>query len=296
MSAPIEIVWKGHLSTCKTYGHVFRFILEVLDNTSEYFALAAPCCDGFVKEPHEQNLTLGSYAIQYYKKQAIETPRNPKLIMASISTRDCNEAIVLVPIDDDSFKYGVKPTLLKEVSLIPWNEKKAIAYWRGHASGFPMPNIRKKTVLKLIENANADVKFIKEAVLEDFTNPKYYADKVTTQEFLKYKYILIIDGTVIASSLQWTFASGSVPILVTHPNNNWWFKKYLIPMVHYVPVAYDLSDIDSQIQWLIDNDDKAHHIARNAMQFSEEYLSTEFQQKYLTEQLLLNIGNRGETS
>jgi Glycosyl transferase family 90 len=289
ISPPRDIVWKGHLSICMSYGKIIRFLMECLDNDNDKFVLAIPSCDGLSSKAEEQNLTLDNFAVEYYKKTAKNQFVVCKLIFGTLCTRDyyANE-VVLLPLDDNSFKNGVYNELAKEVTFIPWEEKKPIAFWRGSASGFPQPNIRVKTVLALLDNPNSDVKFIKETNLEEYPYKKMYSDKVNVQEFLKHKYILIIDGTVIASSLQWTFASGSVPILITHPGNNWWFKKFLIPMVHYVPIAYDLSDLESQIQWLVENDDKAHEIAENAMKFSKEYLSAEFQQTYLAEKI-----NRG---
>ena len=288
-TAPLEFIWYGYLSSCRVYGNIIRFVLEYLENTSDYYYLAAPCCDGVVSEPHPRNLTIGEVANEYYKDQARNSFKTSKLIFTCLSTRNYYAPeIVLLPLDDNSFKYGVYEQLEKQVTFISWEQKKPIAFWRGSGSGFPQPNIRGHTVLSLRNNPNSDVKFIKDAKIEELPDEELYSDRVHIQEFLKYKYLLIIDGTVISSSLQWTFASGSVPILITHPGNNWWFKKYLVPMIHYVPIAYDLSDLESQIQWLIDNDDKAREIAENAVKFSKEYLSAEAQQKYLAEEL-----NRG---
>jgi len=73
--------------------------------------------------------------------------------------------------------------------------------------------------------------------------------------------------------------------MVTHPKNNWWFKKYLIPMKHYVPVSYDLSDLEEKIDWLLKNDDKAEEIASNSLDFSKAIISSTFQKKYITEEL-----------
>ena len=289
-SAPYEYVWYGYLSFCRVYGKIIRFIMNHLDDENNNYYLAAPCCDGMVLEPHFRNITHGDSAIEHFRYEATNSVFKCKLIFVTLATRDFYAPeIVLLPLDENSFRNGVRNELAKQVTFIPWEEKKPIAFWRGcGTSGFPAPNIRTKTVLALKDNPNSDVKFVKEFIVNEYPDESLYAERVNVQEFLKYKYVFIIDGTVIASSLQWTFASGSVPVLITHPENNWWFKKYLIPMVHYVPIAYDLSDLESQIQWLIDNDDKAREIAENAVRFSEEYLSAEFQHKYVVDEI-----NRG---
>jgi spore maturation protein CgeB len=102
---------------------------------------------------------------------------------------------------------------------------------------------------------------------------------------VKNKYILVLDGNCIASSHQWVFASGSVPIMVTHPDNNYWFKKYLKPGVHYVSVKYDLSDLREKIEWLVNNDAEAKQIANNAMEFAKTVLSSEFQHGHLVKEI-----------
>jgi hypothetical protein len=47
------------------------------------------------------------------------------------------------------------------------------------------------------------------------------------------------------------------------------------------PIKYDLSDLNEKIQWLIDNDNKAEEIARNAIKFTDIIFSSQFQKKYI---------------
>ena len=42
-------------------------------------------------------------------------------------------------------------------------------------------------------------------------------------------------------------------------------------MVHYVPVAHDLSDLMEKIDWLRNNDEEAKKIAFNAIEFAHFY-------------------------
>jgi hypothetical protein len=108
---------------------------------------------------------------------------------------------------------------------------------------------------------------------------------VAIEQHFAYKYILIVDGNVIASSHQWVFGSGSVPIMVTHPGNGYWFQKYLEPMKNYVPVSYDLSDLDEKIEWLVAHDVEAREIADNALRLARTVLSSEFQKKYIDDEV-----------
>jgi spore maturation protein CgeB len=61
-------------------------------------------------------------------------------------------------------------------------------------------------------------------------------------------------------------------------------------MVHYVPIAYDLSDVKEKIEWLMANDDNAKQIAQNAMEFARTVLSPEFQRGYLLKEITRAAG------
>jgi hypothetical protein len=69
--------------------------------------------------------------------------------------------------------------------------------------------------------------------------------------------------------------------MVTHPDNEYWFRKYLIPMVHYVPIQYDLSDLTEKLEWLANNDEDARAIAGNAMYLAKRVFTPMFQQEYI---------------
>jgi hypothetical protein len=81
--------------------------------------------------------------------------------------------------------------------------------------------------------------------------------------------------------------------MVTHPDNEYWFKKYLVPMVHYVPIQYDLSDLHEKLQWLVDHDNEAKKIAENAMKFSKTVFSSEFQKAYVKSEVDRLLGGSG---
>jgi len=116
--------------------------------------------------------------------------------------------------------------------------------------------------------------------------PEYFAPRCDLGEHFRYKYILIVDGNCIASNHQWVFGSGSVPVMVTHPDNDYWFKRYLIPMVNYVPIKYDLSDLAERIDWLVANDVQAHEIANNARRLASTIFTPEFQRSYIDLELV----------
>ena len=90
----------------------------------------------------------------------------------------------------------------------------------------------------------------------------------------KHKYILNIDGHVKAFRLGNELRMGSVVLLVDSPYTLW-FQKFMKPKVHYVPVKSDLSDLQIQLQWCLDNDDLCKNIAEDAKRLYDKYLSRE---------------------
>ena len=61
--------------------------------------------------------------------------------------------------------------------------------------------------------------------------------------------------------------------------------EHLKPMVNYVPIKYDLSDLKEKIEWLIANDDAAQKIMLEAMELAKTVFSSEFQKQYLRESI-----------
>lgn len=200
-------------------------------------------------------------------------------------TPDQRSRILLTPLDDATFQYGLTH-VLSQYHQPPWNERKPLAFWRGVGSGYETPLTRKRVLDVLYDHPNSDVRF---AYWDGWNNSgfpaEYFVHRCGIEYHMQYKYILIVDGNCIASSLQWIFGSGSVPILVTHPENDYWFKPYVKPMVHYVPVDHDLGNLRSQIDWLVKHDDDARQIAENAKTLSDTIFTPEFQREYIRSEL-----------
>eukprot|EP00457_Paulinella_chromatophora_P004789 gb/GEZN01004802.1/.p1 GENE.gb/GEZN01004802.1/~~gb/GEZN01004802.1/.p1 ORF type:complete len:544 (+),score=59.50 gb/GEZN01004802.1/:62-1693(+) len=87
--------------------------------------------------------------------------------------------------------------------------------------------------------------------------------RVEFEETRHFKYLLVIDGNSWANRLLRYLASGSVVLLVTIFAD--WMASLLTPMVHYVPVKLDLSDLEEKLEWLYTHDAEAKQIAQNAL-------------------------------
>jgi hypothetical protein len=95
---------------------------------------------------------------------------------------------------------------------------------------------------------------------------------LSPEEQANYKYIINVDGHVNAFRLSLELSMGCV-VLLADSKYRTWYRRYLIPYVHYVPIKEDLSDIFDKIRWCRENDDKCEIISINAKKFYDTYLS-----------------------
>ena len=280
---PSDHAWAGLFSRCKIDGPIIAYMKSIVDQLPVNKRLIVPFCDGF--------MDVRNYGHCIKDLEDLNNASTSDDIVGVLCSRNLlDQRLVYMPLDDDSFEQG----MASHRSPIPWDQKKPIAYWRGAATGgfFPTP----RTNLVLRSGPHIDAKLVRGEyhlhsvayaghLLESYNSDTYWSDRVPPEDHGNYKYLFIVDGNCIASSHQWIFASGSVPIIITHPKNEFWFKKYLKPMETFVPIDYSLCDLEERIQWLVDNDDKAKQIAENALHFAETVLSAEFQKTYLRNEI-----------
>jgi hypothetical protein len=203
--------------------------------------------------------------------------------VGALCSRIQRENLVLLPLDDDAFERGV----LADAQLPSWWSRRPTLFWRGGASGYETPSIREMVVRHLHGNPYADVKLTHWGGWENGKgiSEEHFSYRCSLEHHFQYKYIPIIDGNCIASNHQWVFGSGAVPLMITHPDNDYWFKEYLIPMVNYVPIQYDLTDLDERLEWLVSHDAEARQIAMAAKHLADTVFSPEFQREHLTSRL-----------
>lgn len=258
-----ECFWGGIFSTVAPNRDLFHYILQLLHEKKITFFM--PQSDGdIVKEDlvdyHKDNIyIIGSVAQRFYSSES-------------------NIHYLLLPQSDDIFEHGLRYYIWPEL-LPKWEDRISKLFWRGSGSrsnGF----LRKDVVLKLLENPNTDVKFISNWIhSEDKIPENAIGEKVHYFDFANYKMVLIIDGNGISSAHSWSFGIGSVPFMIT--NNDFWFKPLLIPFGNYIPIKYDLSDLEEKIEWVLEHDIEAKEIADRACEFAYKIFTPEFQKEYL---------------
>jgi Glycosyl transferase family 90 len=169
---------------------------------------------------------------------------------------------------------------------IDWNKKKNQAIFRGQFTGrFPvgmdadtiksLPAVDQCNLLhrcRLVYNAALNMKLIDAKlalpvldVRKDFpqeiNDVALYGDRVSIEDMLTYKAIIMLEGNDVSSGLKWALYSNSVVMTQTPTKTSWAMEELLEPWVHYVPLNDDLSDVEEKMQWIIDHDDEAKLIA-----------------------------------
>jgi len=274
---PNRSLWNGKYSVAESRGVIAQYIQTVLERVQEETDISVlcviPCTDG--------NLNRGHLA-EYIER----SKKNNQVLVLGTLGQSFEDAIendiryLYIPLDDHFFQYGIEH-LLVDAEQIPWSERITKAVWRGGCSGAGTDTARIRTVAALVDSPEiADVKLGWWWSENKNIPAHFFGNRMEVQEMMKYKMILIIDGNVIASSHMWSFASGAVPLLIS--NAQCWFSDFLVPFVNYVPVAYDLSDLQEKIYWVLDNDAEAEEIAHRACEFARFYFSPEIQREYLS--------------
>jgi len=222
-----------------------------LNKTKYYFILYY--WDGYNKMLDESNVNIGNNYIltfsKYYKN-------------------DNNT----IPIVDPHYilRHGyIENINIINNNFVNWEDKINTCIWRGDIKNGYSYNFFNKPSTDIHPREYFIQLYEKSLIYNmDFKN-----EQTSIPEQLKYKYILDIDGFASTwSATVWKLYSGSVLLKQKSVWTQWYYDD-LQEYVHYVPIANDFSDLNKQIQWCIDNDDKCKIIVTNAKKFVEDRLN-----------------------
>lgn len=150
-----------------------------------------------------------------------------------------------------------------------WSNKSSKAFWRGRDSRqerLDLVSLSRQHPDK-IDAALTNFFFFRDR--EHVYGPK--VPHVSFMYFFQYKYQISLDGTVAAYRFPYLLGGDSV-VLKQDSTYYEYFYKRLRPFVHYVPFKRDLSDLLEQLDWVINNDEEAKEISRNAQEFARSNL------------------------
>lgn len=198
----------------------------------------------------------------------------------------------------------------------PWEDRKSIAVFRGGSTGVGVTietnprlkvafmssqnesNIDSSDKLPLIDAGITDWNLRPRKIMgEEFlktieidTLPFQKIGKLTPEEQSHYKYIINIDGHSSAFRLSLEMKMGSV-VLMVDSEYFLWFKKFLIPYKHYIPVKRDLSDLYEKIKWCKANDDECKKIVVECKLFYKNFLEKDGLLTYI-QKLLMQLSKQ----
>lgn len=221
-------------------------------------------------------------------------------ILSPYSNSDYMDIPFIIPqdwnlVNNDESYY--KPN---ESDIVPWENKIETLLFRGGCTGpleleynqrlqiTKLNNQWYKSKRGLLDagivswNSRDKIRF---DLTIDYIKPKelnkkgiWTRKRIPMNEQLKYKYILDIDGHSKTNRMSYLLQSECL-IFITESKyvtgNLRWYDILLDPYVHYIPVKYDFSDLESQILWARDHDDECKEIAKNAKKLYNEYFNKE---------------------
>lgn len=98
------------------------------------------------------------------------------------------------------------------------------------------------------------------------------ASKIPVASHFAYKYILVLEGNDVGSSLQWVMGSDCVPVMTRPRVEYWLMHSRLEAGVHYIEIADDYSDVAEKLEWYMAHPDEAEKIARASREYYSQFL------------------------
>jgi hypothetical protein len=90
----------------------------------------------------------------------------------------------------------------------------------------------------------------------------FASEPMSMRQLLEYKIMIMLEGNDVSTGLKMALYSNSVVMMPRPTCTSWAMEELLIPYVHYVPIADDLSDVETQVQWVLKHESAAMEIAR----------------------------------
>jgi len=184
-------------------------------------------------------------------------------------------ADIPIPTYDDIFDKDIG-----EVTT-DWEQKKRVAVFRGSSTGCgSTPETNQRLKLAGMRSDELDVgitqytshlKFNSEDDISKIEKTLPVVPKLSWKDQSSYKYIIHVDGNVVAYRLLKSMMTKSVILRVKSDFIHWCDDK-LEAGKHYVEVKEDLSDLKEKLYWCMTHDLECREIAKNSYNFAVSIL------------------------
>jgi hypothetical protein len=197
------------------------------------------------------------YAFNYVFGDVTEIPPHPAIVKSRPISDDNHHSVILKLNKTRHFTF---PN-----DITPYDKKTDKLVWRGacrtnHSQRF-------KFLEKWFNHEQCNVaQTSKYSPYVEWREPK-----LNMYEMLQYKFVMVVEGNDVATSLKWVMASNSVAIMSKPRYETWFMEGSLIPNHHYIEVKEDYSDVMEKMNYYIQHPDKVKAIIRNAHDYVEQF-------------------------
>ena len=168
---------------------------------------------------------------------------------------------------------------------IPFNKKKNKVFWRGVSTGNETNVANRFQLIKRWCNKcdiiNVGFSNLVQNINDRYTEKykKFVKGSCNLSQFLKFKYILSVEGNDKDTGLNWKLNSNSVVMMAKPRVCSWLMETTLIPNYHYILLKDDFSDLKQKVIWCNNHPERCKQIVRNARKFMKQFSNAEQEEK-----------------
>lgn len=195
---------------------------------------------------------------------------------------------------------------------IKWEDKIPTAFFRGSATGSMELQFNQRLMITKLNN---EWKVTKPTLLDagivswnsrdkvdsklqlNYIKPEEMEElgisllpRVPMNEQIKYKYIINIDGHSKPNRTSYLLQCGSLMFIVESHyvlGDECWYSHLLTPFKHYIPIKYDLSDLEEKVLWCRSHEKECKRIVQNAIRLYQTHFTRDAIIDYVSETLNL---------
>lgn len=215
------------------------------------------------------------------------------LPLIGISNNICCECSMPLPLHANQMPVSLRGDLQFN-DPFSWEQKKRLAVWRGGGTGHfyhttiytrffrEIAKQKNGTLSAQLRNSSSDwwPDTMNETPRKRIVNISKHNQtlldasfgKIPWKDLAKYKYIVSVSGNAYAGILKPALLSRSCVIRQDSIAKEW-YEKYLQEWVHFIPVLYDLSDLEEKIKWAMEHDEECKKIGENGREFALRHFS-----------------------
>jgi hypothetical protein len=163
---------------------------------------------------------------------------------------------------------------------IPYDKKIPKIFWRGTTTGdVTKPANRFLLVTRWYNKYKLiDVGFSYICQNKD-RYKRYVKGACNNEHFLRYKYILSVEGNDKDSGINWKLNSNSLVLMAKPRITSWLMETTLIPNYHYVLLKDDFSDLLEKVIWCNNHPNECKQIVKNANIFMSQFANNRLEEK-----------------